>query len=85
MRKPDMQEKDVTIYTTPTCGFCHQAKRYFQEHGVQYKEVDVSADRNAARELVLRSRQFGVPVIDVDGTLVIGFDRRQLEELLHAA
>lgn len=80
-----MAKKDVTIYTTPTCGFCHQAKRYFQQHGVQYKEVDVSADEDAAMELVLRSRQFGVPVIDISGTLVIGFDVRRLEKLLHAA
>ena len=80
-----MEKKDVTIYTTPTCGFCQQAKRYFQEHGVQYKEIDVSTDEDAARELVLRSRQFGVPVIEVDGKLVIGFDVRRLERLLHAA
>lgn len=80
-----MEKKDVTIYTTPTCGFCQQAKRYFQSHGVQYKEVDVSTDQDAAMDLVLRTRQFGVPVIDVDGTLVIGFDVRRLEKLLHAA
>lgn len=76
--------RDVTIYTTPTCGYCRQAKRYLAEKGVQYKEVDVSTDA-AAEEVVHRTGQFGVPVIDVGGTLVIGFDRARLEELLPAA
>lgn len=80
-----MEKKNVTVYTTPTCGYCQQAKRFLQAHGVEYREVDVSADRDAARDLVARSRQFGVPVIDIDGTLVIGFDVRRLEKLLHAA
>ncbi len=80
-----MEKKDVTIYTTPDCGYCRQAKRFLREHGVQYQEVDVSTDEAAAREIVLRTRQYGVPVIDVGGALVVGFDVRQLEELLHAA
>ncbi len=80
-----MDKKDVTIYTTPTCGYCQQAKRYLRAHGVEYKEVDVSADQAAAKQLVLRTRQFGVPVIDVGGNLVIGFDLRRLEKLLQAA
>jgi glutaredoxin 3 len=80
-----MEDRNVTIYTTPSCGFCQQAKRFLREHGVEYREVDVSTDQAAAKELVLRSRQFGVPVIDVGGTLVIGFDVRRLEKLLHAA
>ena len=76
--------KEVTIYTTPTCGYCKQAKRYLAEKGVQYKEVDVSTNQDAALELVRRTQQFGVPVIDVGGELVIGFDRARLEKLLEA-
>lgn len=79
-----MDKKDVTIYTTPTCGYCQQAKRYLRAQGVEYREVDVSADEAAAKQLVLRTRQFGVPVIDVGGNLVVGFDVRRLEKLLHA-
>lgn len=80
-----MDKKDVTIYTTPTCGYCQQAKRYLRAQGVEYREVDVSADEAAAKQLVLRTRQFGVPVIEVGGSLVVGFDVRRLEKLLHAA
>lgn len=75
----------VTIYTTPSCGYCLAAKRYFKENGVEYTEVNVAEDFSAARELVKRTGQYGVPVIDVGGTLVIGFDRRRLASLLAAA
>lgn len=80
-----MAKREVTVYTTPTCSYCQLTKRYLQSQGVQYREVDVSADEDAAKDLVLRTGQFGVPVIDVGGDLVIGFDRRRLEELLQAA
>lgn len=78
-------KREVTIYTTPTCAYCRQAKRYLAEKGVHYVEVDVSADQAAAEDLVRRTGQFGVPVIDIDGTLVVGFERRRLEKLLQAA
>jgi glutaredoxin 3 len=74
--------KDVTIYTTPTCGFCHMAKSYFQHEGVKYKEIDVSSDMAAAQEMVNKSGQLGVPVIDVDGQITIGFDKPKLQQLL---
>ncbi|MHB1005764.1 MAG: glutaredoxin family protein [Chloroflexota bacterium] len=75
----------VKIYTTPSCGYCQEAKRYLKENGVEYEEVNVAEDFSAARELVKRTRQHGVPVIDVGGTLVVGFDRRRLAALLAAA
>lgn len=77
--------REVIIYTTPTCGYCHQAKRYLAEKGVNYTEIDVSTDEAAAEDVVRRTGQFGVPVIDVGGTLVVGFERRRLEKLLQAA
>ncbi|NLE75878.1 MAG: PDZ domain-containing protein [Chloroflexi bacterium] len=72
----------VTIFTTPTCGFCHQAKRYLTQKGIPFVERDVAADPAAAREMVQRSGQQGVPVIVVDGQVVIGFDVARLEALL---
>ena len=75
--------REVIIYTTPTCGYCRQAKRFLQEQGVQYKEVDVSTDQEAAEDVVRRTNQYSVPVIEVGGALVIGFDRSRLEKLLH--
>lgn len=74
--------KDVTIYTTPTCGFCHMAKSYFNQTGVKYKEIDVSSDMKAAQEMVAKSGQMGVPVIDVDGQITVGFDKPRLQKLL---
>ncbi|MFO0920400.1 MAG: glutaredoxin family protein [Candidatus Saccharimonadales bacterium] len=74
--------KEVIIYTTPTCGFCHMAKNWMKEKGIKFKEVDVSTDINAAKEMVEKSGQMGVPVIDVDGDITIGFDRPKLETIL---
>lgn len=73
---------DVKIYTTPTCGYCHQAKRFLSERVVKYTEYDVSHDRAAAEEMVRLTGHMGVPVIVVDGQVVIGFDRPRLEYLL---
>ena len=73
---------DIKIYTTPTCGYCHQAKRFLSELGVNYAEFDISRDRAAAEEVVKLTGQMGVPVIVVDGQVIIGFDRARLEQLL---
>ena len=73
---------NVTVYTTPTCGYCHQAKKYLSERGVKYTEHDVSRDKAAADEMVRLTGQMGVPVIVVDGKPIIGFDRPRLESLL---
>lgn len=73
---------NVTIYTTPTCGFCQQAKQFFKKQGVPYVEKDVAADRQAAVEMVRLSGQQGVPVINVDGNVVVGFDLPRLLQLV---
>ena len=75
----------VTIYTAPGCGYGLQAKRFLAENGIQYEEIDVADNPDAAREILRRTGQYGVPVIEVGGTLVVGFDRRRLEGLLEAA
>ena len=76
---------DVKVYTTPTCGYCHQVKDYLRQRGVRFTEYDVSRDRAAAQEMVDRTGQMGVPVILVDGETVIGFDRPRLDALLSGA
>jgi len=73
---------EVKIYTTPTCGYCHQAKRFLSQRGVDFIEYDVSRNRAAAEEMVSLTGQMGVPVIVVDGEVIIGFDRARLEHLL---
>lgn len=72
----------ITIYTTPTCGFCHMAKSYFKSNNIDYNEKDVSTDVQAAREMIDKSQQRGVPVIDIGGNLVVGFDRPRIDALL---
>jgi len=74
--------QQITVYTTPTCTWCTAVKQYLDDKGFSYDEVDVSADVQRARELVERTGQYGVPVIDVDGEFVVGFDRARLEALL---
>lgn len=74
----------ATIYTTPTCTYCAQAKAYFQQRNVPYVERDVSVDQSAAIEMVHMTGQQGVPVISVGGEVVVGFDRRRIDQLLAA-
>lgn len=74
--------KKVTIYTTPTCHFCHAAKEFFKENDVEYTEKDVSANEENKKEMLEKSGQMGVPVIDIDGKLLVGFDKSLLSETL---
>ncbi len=76
------RDMNVTVYTSPTCGYCHQAKAYLSGKGVPYKEKDVSVDRAAADEMMRLTGQMGVPVIVVDGQAVVGFNRVRLDQLL---
>jgi glutaredoxin-like YruB-family protein len=73
---------NVKIYSTPTCPYCVQAKKYLEEKNVQFEEFDVSKDRDAASEMINKSGQRGVPVIDVNGEIIIGFDRGKLDSLI---
>lgn len=73
---------NVKIYTTPTCGYCHQAKRFFADRGVKYTEYDVSRNQEAASEMMSLTGQMGVPVIVIDGQVVVGFNRPRIEQLL---
>lgn len=72
----------VAIYTTPSCHFCHMAKEYFQENNVAYQEYDVAADPEKRKEMMEMTRQLGVPVIHIDDSIVIGFNRPKIAELL---
>lgn len=74
----------VTVYSTPSCGFCHQLKAYLRQRGVPFVEHDVSRDQAAATKMVQLSRQQGVPVTDIDGQVVVGFDRPRIDQLLAA-
>lgn len=75
-------QKDVSIYSTPTCHFCHAAKEFFTEHGVKFSEYNVATDLEKRKEMITKSGQMGVPVIYVDNDLVVGFDEARLKQLL---
>lgn len=72
----------VIIYTTSTCAYCKMAKDFFREHKIDYKEINVESDPAAAQEMINKSGQMGVPVIDVNGEIVVGFDQTKLSQLL---
>lgn len=72
----------VTIYTTPTCVYCKMTKEFFKENKVEYSEKNVAEDAAAREEMIQKSGQMGVPVVDVDGQYVVGFDKAKLSELL---
>lgn len=75
-------QRNVTVYTTPTCSWCTTIKRHLQENGVQYREVNVAADQKAAEEMVRKSGQQGVPQTDINGQMIVGFDKTRINSLL---
>lgn len=74
--------KSVLIYTTPTCIWCARTKEFFKQNNVVYKEINVAGDSKAVKEMIKKSGQVGVPVIDIDGNIVVGFDQERLKKLL---
>jgi glutaredoxin-like YruB-family protein len=75
----------ITIYSTPTCPYCVYAKDYFTARGVPFTDIDVSRDRAKAMEMVQKSGQMGVPVVDINGTIIMGFDPQAFEAALSRA
>lgn len=74
--------KKILIYSTPTCPYCKMAKEFFKSKNIEYRDVDVAADEKAAEEMVHKTGQYGVPVIDIGGKLIIGFDQEEIEKAL---
>ena len=75
-------KKRVTVYSTPSCPWCTTLKNYLKENNVPFRDVDVSRDMKAAEELVKRSGQRGVPQTDINGQIIVGFDKPRLKQLL---
>jgi len=74
--------KKVIVYSTPTCPYCAMAKEYLKENNVEFEDVNVAADQTRAEEMVKKSGQMGVPVLDVEGEIIVGFDKGRLASLL---
>ena len=72
----------VKIYSTPVCPYCTMAKDFLKQNKIEFQEIDVSADVNAAQEMINKSGQMGVPVLDINGTIIVGFDREAIKKAL---
>ncbi len=77
-----MSQPTVTIYSTPTCHFCHMAKDFFTANNIQFSDYNVASDLEKRKEMVTKSGQMGVPVIFVGDQMTVGFDEAQLRQLL---
>ena len=77
-------DKDVTMYTTPTCHFCHMAKEFLKGKGIEYTDYNVAEDADKRKEMIERSGQMGVPVIFVGSEMLIGFDKDKLSTAVEA-
>lgn len=77
-----MKNHSITIYSTDTCHYCNLAKQYFDKKGVTYTNKNVGADRNAAMEMMMKSGQMGVPVVEIDNQILVGFQPEAFDMLL---
>jgi glutaredoxin 3 len=74
--------KKVKVYSTPTCPFCIRAKQFLKESAVSFEDVDVSMNQEAAEEMIKKTGQMGVPVIDIEGEFIVGFDKEKIKKAL---
>jgi glutaredoxin 3 len=77
-----MDDSKITIYSADWCAFCHATKEYLDKKGIKFTEKNVEHDQAAAIEAVQKSKQTGIPVLDIDGTIIIGFDRARIDAVL---
>ncbi|MBU3195785.1 glutaredoxin domain-containing protein [Clostridium algidicarnis] len=73
---------NITVYSTETCPWCIKVKEYLRENNVSFNEKDINLDRNAAIEMMGKSGQGGVPVLDIDGKIIVGFDKENIDKVL---
>lgn len=82
MAETNSSQPRVIVFSTPTCTYCNMVKKYFREKNIHFKDVDVSRDAAAARDMVRKSGQMGVPQIDIGGKVVVGFDKPKIDRYL---
>jgi len=73
---------NVTVYSTPTCPWCKKAKEYLKEKKISFTDVNVAGNQASAQEMIKKSGQMGVPVIEIDGKIIVGFDKEALDNAL---
>lgn len=72
----------VKIYSTPTCVYCKTLKSYFKKNGIDFEDIDIANDEKQLQKMIKDSGQMGVPVVDIDGEIIIGFDKEKIDRLL---
>jgi len=72
----------IKIYTTPTCPWCNATKDFLNKNNIKFKEIDVSRDRKSAEEMIKKSGQYSVPVLDINSEIIVGFDKERIEQLV---
>ncbi|WP_022669678.1 glutaredoxin family protein [Hippea alviniae] len=80
-KKPEKQPR-VVVFSTPSCPWCNRVKQYLRQHGIKFKDVDVSRDRRAAEDMVRRTGQTGVPVVLIGSKAIVGFDKPKIDKYL---
>ena len=75
-------DKKVIVYSTPTCPFCVRAKQYLKDNNIQFEDIDVSENHEKAQEMIKRSGQMGVPVIEIGENIIVGFDKEKIKSAL---
>ena len=75
-------DKKVTVYSTSTCPFCIRAKQYLKENNIAFEDIDVSVNHEKAQEMIKKSGQMGVPVLEIEGQIIVGFDKEKIKETL---
>jgi len=75
-------DKNVKIYSTPTCPWCVRTKQFLRENNITFEDIDVSTNQAAAQEMVEKSGQMGVPVLDIAGEIIVGFDKERIKVAL---
>ena len=78
---PEKKSK-VKVYSTQTCPYCHAAKDFLKENKIDFEDIDASKNQDAAQEMIEKSGQMGVPVIDINGTIIVGFDKDAMKKAL---
>lgn len=78
-----MEKNKVIVYSTQSCPYCHMAKDYFKSNGVEFTDYNVATDQEKAQEMVVKSGQMGVPVIEINGEIIIGFQPNVFQRLLN--
>jgi glutaredoxin-like YruB-family protein len=74
--------KRVTVYSTPACPYCIRAKQFLTENNIPFENCDVSSDQQKAEEMIQKSGQMGVPVLDIEGEIIVGFDKERIKSAL---